>query len=89
MAMVFVQTAKDNAETFERIERFSVVDFLPLCGGLLSVFMGVSVLSLIELVYFATLRLFWMIRRWKSENSVAPDPKQESFEMVTIENHDE
>ena len=86
MALVAVQFKK--IETDERVERFTVIDFLAYCGGLLGVCMGISVLSLIELVYFPTLRLFWAIRQWKSENRVTP-LKQESFEMVTIEDLDE
>ena len=61
-----------SAETDERIERFTVIDFLAFCGGSLGVSMGISVLSIIEIVYFVTLRLFWVIRRSKSNNSVVP-----------------
>ena len=83
-----VTVAIRSTKADERIERFTVIEFLAYCGGLLGVFMGISVLSLIELVYFPTLRLFWAIRQWKSENRVVP-LKQESFEMITIEDHDE
>ena len=48
-------------------------------------FLGISVLSLNEITYFVTLRLFWMIRHWKkSENSVEPS-NHEVVEMNTIE----
>ncbi|XP_031621761.1 pickpocket protein 28-like [Contarinia nasturtii] len=56
----------------EKIELYSVSDFLAICGGLLGVFVGVSVLSIIELVYFATLHLFWKIRCAPSVNAVGP-----------------
>ena len=78
-----------TAEAFERVERFTVIDFLAYCGGLLGECLGISVLSLIEIIFFITLRLFWTIRRWKYENTVVHPSNQESFEMVTIEHHDE
>lgn len=37
-------------------------DFLAVCGGLLGLFLGVSVLSIFEIIYFSTLRVFWYIR---------------------------
>lgn len=77
-----------NVVTVERYERFTVIDFLAYCGGLLGVCMGISVLSIIEIVYFGTLRLFWALLEWKPKNSVVPF-KEESFEMVTVEQHDE
>ena len=76
----------ESAETGERIERFTVIDFLAFCGGVLGMCMGISVLSIIEIVYFVTLRLFWIIRRWKSENSVVP-LKHEIIEVTPIEDH--
>lgn len=41
-----------------RSELFGTTDFLANCGGLLGLFLGMSVLSLVELVYFFSLRLF-------------------------------
>lgn len=38
-------------------------DFVSSCGGLLGLFMGVSVLSVVELIYFFTLRLCCKIRQ--------------------------
>lgn len=48
-------------ETEQRVESLTFPDFLALCGGLLGLFMGVSALSVVELIYFFTLRLFWTI----------------------------
>jgi acid-sensing ion channel, other len=45
------------------METYTVTQFLAICGGLLGLFLGVSLLSLIEIIYFATLRLFWIIRQ--------------------------
>ena len=52
----------------ERVERVSVTDFLATCGGILGLFIGFSAMSVIELIYYPFLRLFWMIRRMKEEN---------------------
>ncbi|KAF6207773.1 hypothetical protein GE061_016221 [Apolygus lucorum] len=41
-----------------RGELFGVVDFLANCGGLLSLFCGISLLSICELVYYITIK-FW------------------------------
>ena len=41
----------------ERAELFGIVDFFSNVGGLLGLCMGVSALSVVELVYFVTLRL--------------------------------
>ncbi|XP_072394413.1 pickpocket protein 28-like [Diabrotica undecimpunctata] len=44
--------------TMERNELFGITDFLANFGGLLGLFVGFSLLSLIEIVYFLTLRIF-------------------------------
>ncbi|XP_058827730.1 pickpocket protein 28-like [Topomyia yanbarensis] len=46
----------------KRSELFGLTDFLANCGGLLGLCMGVSLLSLVELVYFCSVRPF-MVRR--------------------------
>ena len=32
---------------------------MAICGGLLGLFLGATVLSIIEIVYYSSLRLFW------------------------------
>ncbi|XP_041782297.1 pickpocket protein 28-like [Anopheles merus] len=44
--------------TSKRSELYGWVDFLANCGGLLGLFMGVSILSLLELCYYITIRPF-------------------------------
>lgn len=48
--------------TSRRSELYGKTDFLANCGGLLGLFMGVSVLSLIEIIYYFTLRLGCSLR---------------------------
>ncbi|XP_049547443.1 pickpocket protein 28-like [Anopheles darlingi] len=62
----------------KRSEIYTFADFLANCGGLLGLFMGVSLLSVGELFYyclirpFAMLRLHWFQRRNKSKVAVLP-----------------
>lgn len=42
---------------------YGKTDFVANCGGLLGLFMGVSVLSIVEALYFCTLRLSCNLRR--------------------------
>ncbi|XP_053668364.1 pickpocket protein 28-like [Anopheles marshallii] len=40
----------------KRSELFGISDFLANCGGVLGLFMGVSILSIVEIVYYCTLK---------------------------------
>ncbi|XP_063370282.1 pickpocket protein 28-like [Cydia amplana] len=54
--------------TMHRKELFGATDFLAECGGLGGVFLGFSFLSLVELIYFCTLRLFCKVSRHTDED---------------------
>lgn len=43
--------------TSKRSELYGPTDFLANCGGLLGLFMGVSLLSIVEIMYYLTIRL--------------------------------
>lgn len=43
----------------KRVAVSTFSNFIAICGGLLGLFIGASALSIVEFVYFATLRLFW------------------------------
>lgn len=58
--------------TLKRSERYSFTDFLAICGGLFGLFLGVSALSIIEFLYYLTLRLYLTLRQWKIQNTVVP-----------------
>ncbi|XP_052753508.1 pickpocket protein 28-like [Galleria mellonella] len=49
--------------SMRRSELFGLTDFLANCGGLLGLFLGFSVLSLIEIIYFCTLRLGFTLKK--------------------------
>ncbi|XP_055303119.1 pickpocket protein 28-like [Sitodiplosis mosellana] len=59
-----------EVETVKRVVMYTVGDFLAICGGLLGLLMGISALSIVELVYYLTLRWFWAIRNQKVENAM-------------------
>ncbi|KAL7036627.1 hypothetical protein ACKWTF_008881 [Chironomus riparius] len=49
---------KDNEYYAQvRYQQFKIVDFLSYVGGILGLFAGISVLSIVEFFYFFTLRL--------------------------------
>lgn len=54
----------------KRVELYTYSNFLAVCGGLLGLFLGVSVLSIIEFIYFSTLRLYWQLKQWRRENEI-------------------
>jgi uncharacterized membrane protein len=72
-------------------QNLGLLDFLAYCGGFLGLFLGFSVLSAVELVYFFTVR---MILRKKASNRVeentnsmqlsAADIATEVFKLSTI-----
>ncbi|KAL3273907.1 hypothetical protein HHI36_015334 [Cryptolaemus montrouzieri] len=50
--------------TSERNERYGHTDFLANCGGLLGLFTGFSFLSIVEIIYFLSLRLICNIKKF-------------------------
>lgn len=62
--------------TSKRSELYGWIDFLTNCGGSLGLFMGVSLLSIVEIFYYCTLRLCCKLNeiRQKKYNS---SPTQE------------
>lgn len=62
----------DHFITSERNELYGPLDFLANVGGLLGLFTGFSILSLMEIIYFLSLRLIsnkMTYGQWaKSEN---------------------
>ncbi|XP_047984439.1 pickpocket protein 28-like [Leguminivora glycinivorella] len=49
--------------SMRRSELFGLTDFLANCGGLLGLFLGFSFLSLVEIFYFCTLRLWCTLKK--------------------------
>ncbi|CAF4930718.1 unnamed protein product [Pieris macdunnoughi] len=66
-ARVFVFFKEAQFITSRRSELYGPTDFLANCGGLLGLFMGFSILSVVEIIYFLTLRLYYLL--WKKKDS--------------------
>lgn len=60
---ISVHYNKEKFPTFERTDSYTITELLGTFGGLLGLFMGVSLLSFVEILYFCTLRPFCVWRR--------------------------
>ncbi|KAI8046473.1 pickpocket protein 28 [Drosophila gunungcola] len=49
--------------TSKRSELYGMTEFLANCGGIFGLFMGFSILSMVEMIYHFTLRLFTNLKR--------------------------
>jgi acid-sensing ion channel, other len=47
----------------KRSQLFGKTELLAHCGGLLGLFLGFSFISILELIYFCTIRVFCNVRR--------------------------
>lgn len=53
----------------KRSELHSTSDFVAECGGLFGLFIGASLLSFIEIIYFFTLHSFYSLRKNDQSNA--------------------
>lgn len=70
--------------TSKRSELYGLTDFLANCGGLLGLCMGVSLLSLVELCYFCTVRPFSLWRKQKRAEVDAGNLKYDEVPGITL-----
>ncbi|XP_031623091.1 pickpocket protein 28-like [Contarinia nasturtii] len=72
--------------TLQRTPLYTLTDFLAACGGLLGLFLGISALSVVEFVYYFTLRLFWTFRQSRDNHfSVNISLQQERIKSISID----
>lgn len=69
MAHVLIYFENAGFESTERYAAFDFMDFVASCGGLLGLFMGLSILSFIELAYYFIL---WIMMVRRSSRKVEP-----------------
>lgn len=81
---VMISFREQSVVTLKREERYSFSDFLAICGGLFGLFLGISVLSVIEFFYFSTLRLFWTFRQRKSESERIVSLKPKTINSISV-----
>lgn len=67
-ASVFYQ--KDYFTASLRSELYGRTDFIANCGGLIGLCIGASILSIIEVLYFCTIRIFLGLKYKKPDNNV-------------------
>ncbi|CAG9811153.1 unnamed protein product [Chironomus riparius] len=56
-----VRMNMDDIVLFRRYQQFTFSDVVSYVGGLLGLFAGISMLSIVEFFYFFTIRIFWVI----------------------------
>lgn len=77
-----------------RSELYSQTDFIANCGGLLSLFTGISLLSCVEMLYYCTLRLGCALLRQRKkfenqrQNMISVPSKSNDITVIPI-NRDE
>lgn len=59
LVLIFKQT---SIEVIKRNEVYTFTDFIAVCGDLVGLFLGASIMSIIELIYYTTFRLYWTIK---------------------------
>ncbi|XP_031352521.1 pickpocket protein 28-like isoform X2 [Photinus pyralis] len=71
----------------ERNELYGFVDFLSSIGGLLGLFIGISITSFIEVIYFCTLRLWCNLKKygpgyWSGEPDLVDEDEQNGAKVL-------
>lgn len=60
---VFISFKDEQFFSSRRAEVYTLIDFIANCGGILGLFMGISILSIVEIIYFSTLRIGCSLRK--------------------------
>jgi Amiloride-sensitive sodium channel len=68
--------------TSERQERYGRTDFLANCGGLLGLFLGISVISLLEIFYYCTIRLWSNLKKPIEKISDHKEMKENQYDRT-------
>lgn len=66
-ARVFISFKENQFFASRRSELYGKIDFIASIGGIMGLFMGVSLLSIVEFFYFGTLRLGCNLRSRRIE----------------------
>lgn len=82
MTKLFVKFKDSEFFAMKRSELYGLTDFIANCGGLLGLFMGVSLLSFVEIIYFFTVRFFiGIFDRHKKVDTPVIDEEEEEDEQ--------
>lgn len=61
-----VEFQKAQILPYKRVAPYQISDFIANCGGLLGLFMGISLLSVVEIIYFFTFRFIGAVQTVKA-----------------------
>lgn len=76
IAMTFISFKSKDFIAIIRSETSKVADFVANCGGLLGLFMGISMLSVVELVYFFSLRWCCIMKQERASDGSGQTPAE-------------
>lgn len=77
-----VSFKQQEINPLKRVEFHSPTDFLASSGGLFGLFMGASLLSFVELIYYFTLRLFYTKHQPKESVKQLPIRNRRIFTIL-------
>ncbi len=61
VSAIHVMFAQNQFDVKKRSERFGFIDFISNCGGLMGLFMGISILSIAEIVHYLLYFIYQLI----------------------------
>lgn len=65
---LYISFKQPHFLALNRVEAYTISDFMASCGGLLGLYMGISLLSIFKLIYYFTLR-FWCTSRYQESTN--------------------
>uniref|UniRef100_A0AAG5DGW4 Pickpocket n=1 Tax=Anopheles atroparvus TaxID=41427 RepID=A0AAG5DGW4_ANOAO len=73
LSVIYIYFKEAHFNSIKRDQIFGVADFIANCGGILGLFMGVSLLSIVEILYFFTMRplINYFYRRPRNARKIA------------------
>jgi amiloride-sensitive sodium channel len=70
---IYVIFKETQFMTLMRSERYGFIDFISNCGGLMGLFMGISILSIIEIFYYGASFAYQIIFKFCCRNNQVYD----------------
>lgn len=86
---IFISFKDEQFFASRRSEIYGTTDFIAECGGILGLFMGISILSVIEILYFSTLRIGCSIAKRRRMKRRRLQQLKELNELVEEEQPDD
>jgi hypothetical protein len=73
---IYVVFKETKFMTLLRSERYGFIDFISNCGGLMGLFMGMSIVSIVEIFYYTAVFLYHLIFKLCCRNNRVYDLNQ-------------